>query len=225
METLSPPNLIERLVPGFAEWSDRVREIAPAGYTLALNIRFLHPEIVHSTYPEEWVDYYLKNDFAVRDPILLWTSYNSGNSRWSDIGLPAKVPFARRVLELAADHGLRFGAIFVVRNSEAQNRKCFLSVGRSDRELTDEEIAKVGVLFREMLDRMHVSSGLTTAEVEVLRLLARGLTQNEIAEDLGIGRDAIKKRIERARVVLGAKNAAHAIAIAIQRQLFRVDQV
>lgn len=225
MDALSPPNLIERLVPGFAEWSQRVLEIAPVGYTLALNIRFLQPEIVHSTYPEQWVNYYLKHDFAVRDPILLWTSYNTGHSRWSDIGLPAKVPFARRVLDLAAEHGLKFGSIFVVRNAEAQNRKCFLSVGRADRELTDEENAQVGALFREMLDRLQLSSGLTTAEIEVLRLLARGMTQNEIADDLGIGRDAIKKRIERARVVLGAKNAAHAIAIAIQRQLFRVDQV
>lgn len=225
MNALAPPNLVERLVPGFAEWSQRVLEVAPVGYTLALNIRFLHPEVMTSTYPEAWIEYYLKNDFAVRDPILLWTSYNTGHSRWSDIGLPAKVPFGRRVLDLAAEHGLKFGAIFVVRNTEAQNKKCFLSVGRSDRELTDEEIANVGGLFRELLDRLHLASGLTAAEVEVLRLLARGMTQNEIADDLGISRDAIKKRIERARVVLGAKNASHAIAIAIQRQLFRVDQV
>lgn len=225
MNTFSPPNLVERLVPGFSEWSEKVLEIAPVGYTLALNIRFMHPEVVTSTFPDEWITCYLKNDFAVRDPVLLWTSYNTGHSRWSDIGLPAKVPYARRVLELAAEHGLKYGAIFVVRNAEAQNRKCFLSVGRSDRELTDQEMTQVGVLFRQMLDLLHVSSGLTTAELEVLRLLAKGMTQNEIADELGISRDAIKKRLERARVVLGAKNTSHAIAIAIQRQLFRVDQV
>lgn len=58
---------------------------------------------------------------------------------------------------------------------------------------------------------------------EALRDLAAGLTHNEIADLRGVSPATIKKRLERAREVPGARNAVHAVAIATRRGLILRD--
>ena len=57
----------------------------------------------------------------------------------------------------------------------------------------------------------------------MLRDIAKGMTHNEIADARRISPATVKKRLERAREVLGARNAVHAVAIATRRGLILTD--
>jgi len=58
---------------------------------------------------------------------------------------------------------------------------------------------------------------LTAREREVLKHLANGLENDEIAAKLGIALGTIKANLRMAYVKIGAANRAHAAAIAVRR--------
>jgi DNA-binding NarL/FixJ family response regulator len=62
-------------------------------------------------------------------------------------------------------------------------------------------------------------AGLTSREVEVLRLLARGFTQREIAEQLVITRRTAGAHIEHIYQKIGVSNRARASLFAIKHGL------
>ena len=57
---------------------------------------------------------------------------------------------------------------------------------------------------------------LTPRELEILRRISFGWSNDEIADDLGIKPDTVRTHVENARRSLGARNRAHAVAIAIR---------
>jgi DNA-binding NarL/FixJ family response regulator len=69
--------------------------------------------------------------------------------------------------------------------------------------------------LREALHR----AGLTRREYEVLRFVAVGQTNPEIAEELGLTRNTVKTYLQSAMSKLGARNRVEAIAKASEAQL------
>ncbi len=65
-------------------------------------------------------------------------------------------------------------------------------------------------------------AALTPREVEVLRLAARGLSNKEIAEQLGTAGGTIKMHIQNILGKLGASDRTHAVTIAVQRGIIRL---
>ena len=61
---------------------------------------------------------------------------------------------------------------------------------------------------------------ISPRELEVLRLVALGRSNGDIASQLGISSDTVRNHIRNARDKLGAKTKSHAIALAFQRGLF-----
>ena len=66
---------------------------------------------------------------------------------------------------------------------------------------------------------------LTPAEMDMLRLIARGHTTEEICEELKISGYTITSRITSIFSKLGAKNRAHAVAIALRRGIIDLEDV
>jgi two-component system nitrate/nitrite response regulator NarL len=62
-------------------------------------------------------------------------------------------------------------------------------------------------------------AGLTRREYEVLRLVAAGQTNPEIAEELGLTRNTVKTYLQSTMSKLGARNRVEAIAKASEAQL------
>ena len=60
---------------------------------------------------------------------------------------------------------------------------------------------------------------LTRRERDVVRLLALGSSQHEIAEKLGISYETVRKYAKSARARLGAKTNSHAVSIALSLDL------
>jgi DNA-binding NarL/FixJ family response regulator len=79
---------------------------------------------------------------------------------------------------------------------------------------------------QEVSDRLSEyfpQSALTPREIEVLTLVARGLANKEIAEQLGTASGTIKMHIQNILGKLGAADRTHAVTIAIQRGILHLD--
>lgn len=201
----------------------RLNLIAPMGYTLALNIRYFTPEFYLSTYPDEWVRIYTERRYALFDPVTVWCRFNEGKIRWSEIDIGVLSKVGSHIMEHARTFNLLYGGSSAWLPLSGGGIKSVLCGARSDREMTDEELAELADILNLVSEAVGTNAGLSAVELEALRDLAVGLTHNEIADQRRVSPATIKKRLERARLVLGARNSVHAVAIATRRGLILTD--
>jgi len=108
---------------------------------------------------------------------------------------------------------LAAGAVGAILKSEA-NKKLLSAVraaARGDRSVSD------GVV--ETLSRNPPAERLSARQFEILQSLARGLTNAEIAAELGISPDSVKEYVNYLCQKLGAANRTEAVSIAYRKHL------
>ena len=88
--------------------------------------------------------------------------------------------------------------------------------GRLDAESVDAVLVAAG---HRASRRTPWSAGLTSREVEVLRLVAQGRSNREIAAELFIAEKTARNHIERVYAKLGVNNRTQATLAAIDRGL------
>jgi HD-GYP domain-containing protein (c-di-GMP phosphodiesterase class II) len=105
--------------------------------------------------------------------------------------------------------------------------------GASDAAEALREQARAGKLAAEAVDAVLDSvgeraprvaeppAGLTAWEVEVLRLLARGLTNKQAAQQLGISPKTVGRHVESIYLKIGASTRAAAALFAVEHDLLR----
>lgn len=179
-------------------------ELAPDGYYLALHVRFASPLMMFQTMNPAWINHYVQNAYALRDPIIAWGISQSGATRWSDIELPD--PFG--IMDEAARFGLRFG---VVISCGPMTSRTVASLTSSHREFTDEEIAAISGIVLRLHHETQPPDHLTNAEIEALKVVASGERYAAGAAALGISESALKARLATARKKLFARTSAEAI--------------
>jgi LuxR family transcriptional regulator len=215
--------MLQNILPDIEKLETRLRGVVPGGYMLALNIRYLTPEFLQSTYPSDWVTIYTDRRYVLFDPVVVWARFSVGTTRWSEIPTGYSRGAGLHILDHASKFGLNYGGVVSSRGPSGSHCLCVLSGARADRELRLSELQSMAAIFDEIVEAVGEHAGLTEVELEALRDLAAGLTHNEIADQRGVSPATIKKRLERAREVLGARNAVHAVAIATRRGLIFTD--
>jgi len=202
---------------GHDTWSlqanfDALSQLAPAGFSAGLHIRFAAPLIYVRTYDEAWTKLYDENAYALRDPLVFWGLGVKGHTRWSSIKLPD--PF--NILGQASNHGLAYGAVI---SCGPITSRTIVGMAHNEREFADREIETAA----RIVHRLHIAAEppteLTPAQVEALRLLADGDRHAAAAAKLGISESAFKARLQSARVRLGARTTAQALKKAREYQL------
>ena len=128
----------------------RLHAGSPAGFAIALHIRFTAPRYLFQSYAKDWIDTYSRDGLVLQDPAVRWGFVNDGAIRWSALEDPAGV------LDRAAGHGLRFGAAIAFMRGGTRTMGGF---ARSDRELTDGEIAGL----KATLEVLHDLTGTVEA--------------------------------------------------------------
>lgn len=183
---------------------DELEPYAPAGYFIALHIRFVSPLMTFQTYGKEWTDHYTQNAYALRDPMVAWGIAHSGATRWSGIDLPD--PFG--IMDEAASFGLKYG---VCVSCGPVTSRTVAGIARADREFTDEEMALISGVVLKMHHETQPPETLTDAEKEALAVIATGDRYAAGAARLGISESALKARLTSAREKLFARTTAEAI--------------
>jgi DNA-binding NarL/FixJ family response regulator len=74
----------------------------------------------------------------------------------------------------------------------------------------------------ERLSAHHVSSPLSTREIDVLRLAAQGRANKEIAAELGLSEPTVKTYLVRVYAKLGAPDRTSAVTLALERGYLRL---
>jgi len=98
------------------------------------------------------------------------------------------------------------------------------------RDIKDSPIARSSlmVLAHAAFDRCDAlqtgvkpqdATQLTTREIDCLQLLARGLADDEAAQQLGISRRTVRYHVDHAKQKLGVSSRVHAVAAAVNRGL------
>jgi HD-GYP domain-containing protein (c-di-GMP phosphodiesterase class II) len=96
-----------------------------------------------------------------------------------------------------------------------------VAAGRLEAEAVE---AVLGAAGHRVMRRREGPAGLTPREVEVLRLLARGLSNKAIAEHLVITPKTVANHIEHIYLKIGASNRARASLFAMQHGLLPEEQ-
>ncbi|HRO10823.1 autoinducer binding domain-containing protein [Amaricoccus sp.] len=117
---------------------------SPAGFAIALHVRFTRPTYLFQTYAKPWMEHYSEAGLVMHDPVVRWGLQNVGRLRWSDL---ASIDEAG-VFEQAKDYGLMNGAGIALVLSESRTIAAF---ARADRDYTDEELEEL----ESLLARLH----------------------------------------------------------------------
>ena len=187
-------------------------QLAPAGYLIALHIRFATALIKFQTYPDAWIDHYTAQAYQLRDPMVAWGFSMEGSVRWSALGIPDTFG----IMDEAAAYGLRYGACVACGPISSRTIAGF---AHGEREFRDDEIERLeaGVLRLHALTEPPES--LTQAQRDALRLIAAGDRHTAAAAKLGISESALKARLTAARTRLMARTTAEAIQRAQEYRL------
>lgn len=134
--------------------------------------------------------------------------------------------------ELRDAFGGRIAVIFLSsERTTPTDRVAGLLVGADDYIVKpfdpDELLARVRAALRRVLSRASadpsIGASLTTREREVLKLLARGLSQKEIAAELFISPRTVGGHIHRILTKLDVHSRAHAVALAHRHALTGIE--
>lgn len=119
---------------------------------------------------------------------------------------------------------LRVGAIGYVRKDAAPD--LLLSAVRSaalGRTVLDPKIA--GAVLQELLEQSSIEPGLTERELEVLRQLAHGRTNREIAEALVISEETVKTHVGNLLAKLQLAHRTQAALYALKQGLVEMEEI
>jgi LuxR family transcriptional regulator len=142
-----------------------MQDQSPAGYAIALHVRFTTPTYLFQTYPESWSDHYSKNGLVMQDPTVAWAFEHTGTIRWRDLASSD----AAGVLTAAAGHGLAYGFTL---SQDRDNSRSLSSFSRSDRDFTDAEIAAIVDLADELHDLTANGASLSAETRDNLRAMS-----------------------------------------------------
>lgn len=109
----------------------RLHQASPAGFAIALHVRFTAPKYLFQSYAKDWLDTYSREGLVLHDPVVRWGFENEGTIRWSELEDPAGI------MVRAREFGLNYGVVIALTRN---GRRTMAGFSRSDRDMTDAEI-------------------------------------------------------------------------------------
>jgi NarL family two-component system response regulator LiaR len=119
---------------------------------------------------------------------------------------------------------LRAGAIgYVRKDAEPEILLTAVRAAARGQSMLDPTIA--GSVLQEIVSSVKIRDDLTEREMEVLRLLAHGRTNREIAEELVVGAETVKTHVGNILAKLHLAHRTQAAIHALKRGLISLDEM
>jgi NarL family two-component system response regulator LiaR len=119
---------------------------------------------------------------------------------------------------------LRAGAIgYVRKDAEPEILLAAVRAAARGQSMLDPAIA--GSVLQELVSSAKIMEDLTDREMEVLRLLAHGRTNREIAEELVVGAETVKTHVGNILAKLHLAHRTQAVIHALKRGLISLDEI
>jgi NarL family two-component system response regulator LiaR len=119
---------------------------------------------------------------------------------------------------------LRAGAIAYVRK-EADAEILLAAVRAASRGQSMLDPAIAGSVLQDLVSATQIGDDLTEREMEVLRLLAHGRTNREIAEELVVGAETVKTHVGNILAKLHLAHRTQAVIHALKQGLISLDEI
>ncbi|MGR3341835.1 MAG: autoinducer binding domain-containing protein [Paracoccaceae bacterium] len=121
----------------------RLDVLCPAGYAMALHIRYTTPKFLFQTYSSQWREEYSKKGLVLQDPTVSWGFENTGTINWRDL----KESDEAGVLEQAKAYGIGHGFTLSL---DRNNSKSITSFARGDRDFSAAEIEEISDIVTDL---------------------------------------------------------------------------
>lgn len=144
-------------------------ELAPAGFAIALHVRFATPSYLFQTYPPAWIEEYGRAGLVMVDPTVAWGFSNVGRISWDELSALD----SGRVLERARLHGLVYGLTVSL---ERGGSRSIASFSRQDRDFSPDEIAEIQATVDQLHDGTASAQSLSADAREMLKRLSVAYT-------------------------------------------------
>ncbi len=175
-------------------------------------------------WPDEWRKFYFGSGLIERDPIVTCLPLYALPVTWSEMRRDGHLSHAgAEALRLCAEHGWSEGLVVPI--PRGASRYGLVSLVGSRPPLSDREKSLVSLVALAAHTRLGQlarrdgfplpPAGLTSREVECLRLISRGNTDREIGAALEIAPTTARDYFESARRKLGAGSRPEAAALAV----------
>lgn len=119
---------------------------------------------------------------------------------------------------------LRAGAIgYVRKESEPEFLLAAVRAAARGQSMLDPSVA--GTVLQDLVRQSHLDHSLTERETEVLRLLAHGRTNREIAESLVVSEETIKTHIGNILTKLHLAHRTQAVIYALKQNIISLEEI
>lgn len=193
----------------------------------------LEDAFILSSYPDEFMEYYIGQRAYMDDPMLEWGLENVGALSWGEVhgwyGQGKLSEASARLLERCAEAGVSVGYTYSLVDRQASALCIFglcagpgLSQAEVDRTWAGAErrITSGLHMFSLAVQRLpdaQAGGVLSKRQTEILRLVAEGKSTRDVAELLGLHRRTVEDHLSAARRAIGAETTMHALALAVRQ--------
>jgi NarL family two-component system response regulator LiaR len=119
---------------------------------------------------------------------------------------------------------LRAGAIgYIRKDAEPELLLAAVRAAACGQSMLDPAVA--GSVLQDLVNATEIQRDLTERELDVLRLLAHGCTNREIAEELVLGEETVKTHVGNILAKLHLAHRTQAVVHAFKRGLISLDEI
>lgn len=176
-------------------------------------------------WPERWRSFYLQSGLIERDPVIICLAYYKEPFTWSDLGRDRLLlQVGLEALDRVRKHGWSDGLIVPIPRGGTRYGLVSL-VAEAPHIISEAEkslIALLAVCFHERVRALAPKqgfplppAGLTEREVQCLSLIARGYSDREVGQELGIAPSTAHEHFENGKRKLDVSSRAEAVAVAV----------
>lgn len=200
-----------------------VAAMAPASDASAEEQR---DHVLINGWPEEWCERYLAKGYLAHDPLVSHLRRDPVPVEWHTVvEKVASESEAMQIVREAGAFGMKEGVGLSLATLEGA--PILVSLAGDAVEMSRQDLGTISLVCSIAVGRaIQIRSGnideppqreLSSREIECIRWAARGKSEWEISQILGISEHTSEKHLLRAKAKLGAINRVHAVAEAIRK--------